>query len=113
VYDGGGGEGAATAAAAISAAGYANVTVIEGGYLAWRAANYPLATGEAATKVAYAPKPRPGEVAIEEFTRLAKATPADTLILDVRNADEAKEGMIRGAMLIPDEELEARLAEVP
>ncbi len=113
VYDGGGGETAATAAAALSAAGWPNVTVIEGGYLGWRGAGFPVATGEPAAKIAYAPKPRPGEVAIEEFTRLAKATPPDTLILDVRNADEAKDGMIKGALLVPDEELAARMAEVP
>jgi rhodanese-related sulfurtransferase len=63
--------------------------------------------------VTYAPKPRPGEIAVEEFKKLAAATPAGVLILDVRNTDEAKTGMIPGAMLIPDEELAARLAEVP
>ena len=35
------------------------------------------------------------------------------LILDVRNQDEANAGMIKGAMLIPDEDLVARMAEVP
>ena len=45
--------------------------------------------------------------------KLATATPADVLILDVRNADEANGGMIRGAILIPDEELSARMSEVP
>ena len=35
------------------------------------------------------------------------------LILDVRNADEANAGMIKGAMLIPDEELASRIAELP
>ena len=36
--------------------------------------------------------PRPGEVSIDEFTGIAKATPPGTLILDVRNADEAERG---------------------
>jgi rhodanese-related sulfurtransferase len=35
------------------------------------------------------------------------------LILDVRNADEANAGMIKGAKLIPDEELAARMSELP
>jgi len=45
--------------------------------------------------------------------RLASATPPDVLILDVRNTDEANAGMIKGAKLIPDEELLARMGEVP
>jgi len=31
----------------------------------------------------------------------------------VRNADEANAGMIKGAILIPDEELAARIKELP
>jgi rhodanese-related sulfurtransferase len=77
------------------------------------AAGYPLASGAAATNVAYAPKPRPGEIPIAEFTKIAGATPPDVLILDVRNRDEANTGMIKGAKLIPDEELLARMGEVP
>jgi hypothetical protein len=44
---------------------------------------------------------------------LARNTPANVLILDVRNPDEANAGMIKGAMLIPDEETAARMAEIP
>jgi rhodanese-related sulfurtransferase len=40
-------------------------------------------------------------------------TPADVLILDVRMQDEANAGMIKGAKLIPDEELAARIKELP
>ena len=72
-----------------------------------------MATGALRTQVAYAPKPRAGSIANDEFIKLATATPADVLILDVRNPDEANAGMIKGAMLIPDEELLARMGEVP
>jgi len=113
VYDGRGTDEALKVAQTIVAAGYENVTVITGGLVAWQAAGYPLAQGQPATKVAYVPKPRPGSIPIEEFRKLAANTPADTLILDVRNRDEANAGMIKGAMLIPDEELLARMAEVP
>ena len=34
-------------------------------------------------------------------------------ILDVRTADEARVGMIRGARLVADDELARRLAELP
>ena len=73
----------------------------------------PVATGALPTQVAYAPKPRPGSIPNDEFVKLASATPADVLILDVRNADEANAGMIKGAMLIPDEDLVARMGEMP
>lgn len=114
VYDGRGGEQAKTVAQALVKAGQQNVLVLDGGMIGWQAAGYAIESGTpAAKKIAYAPKPRAGSLPAEEFTRLAKATPADVLILDVRNADEAAGGMIKGAMLIPDEDLVARMAEVP
>ena len=87
--------------------------LLTGGLVAWQAAGYPIETGATATKVAYVPKPRPGSVPVAEFQKIATSPPADVLILDVRNQDEANAGMIKGAMLMPDEELAARLAEVP
>lgn len=113
VYDGTGGEAAKKVAGTISAAGYPNVTWLSGGFEAWKAAGHPVYAGDIGTRIAYAPAARPGEISIDEFTAIAKATPANTLILDVRAADEAKAGMIKGALLIPDEELAARIAEVP
>ncbi|MGE0358540.1 MAG: rhodanese-like domain-containing protein [Burkholderiales bacterium] len=113
VYDAGDGKAAMEVAAAITKAGYPNVTVVTGGFDGWKAAGYPAATGSLATQVAYVPKPRPGDIGIEAFRKLAQQTPADTLILDVRNTDEANAGMIKGAKLIPDEDLLARLGELP
>lgn len=113
VYDGDGGTAALQVARVIKASGQPNVTVVLGGFDAWKTAGGPVATGTLPTRVAYTPRPRPGSIPGEEFTRLARATPPDVLILDVRNADEANAGMIRGAMLIPDEDLLARMSEVP
>jgi rhodanese-related sulfurtransferase len=114
VYDGRGGDQAVALATALVKAGQQNVLVLEGGMIGWQAAAYPVESGTPAlTKIAYAPKPRAGSIAMAEFTTLAKKTPPDVLILDVRNADEAAAGMIKGALLIPDEELLARIAEVP
>jgi len=113
VYDATGGPDAMQVAQAIQRAGYVNVNVIPGGFEGWKAAGYPVKTGALATKVAYAPKPRPGQITIAEFRRLAAATPADTLILDVRNPDEAAAGMIKGALLVPEDQILARLAEIP
>ena len=113
VYDGDGGNTALTVARVIKESGQPNVTVIGGGIDAWKNAKNAVMTGTLPTQVAYVPKPRPGSIPNEEFVKLATATPADVLILDVRNTDEANAGMIKGAMLIPDEDLLARIAEVP
>jgi rhodanese-related sulfurtransferase len=87
---------------------------MEQGLLGWQSAGYTIESGAPAlTKVAYVPKPRPGSIPAAEFTKLAQNTPSDVLILDVRNQDEANNGMIKGALLIPDEELQARIAELP
>ena len=114
VYDGRGGDQAKAVAKALVKAGQQNVLVLDGGMIGWQAAGYAIESGTpAARKFAYTPKPRAGSLPVDEFSRLAKSTPADVLILDVRNADEAAGGMIKGAMLIPDEDLAARMAEVP
>ncbi len=112
VYDAGGGE-ASRVARAIVAAGYENVLVVTGGVEAWKAAGYALASGTPSTRVAYTPKPRPGSLAVAEFQRIARERPADTVILDVRGRDEAKYGTIPGALHVPEEEILARLAEIP
>ncbi|MEO8677375.1 MAG: rhodanese-like domain-containing protein, partial [Casimicrobiaceae bacterium] len=113
VYDGDGGNSALLVAQVIKESGQPNVTVLSGGLDAWKAAKNPVATGVLPTKVAYVPKPRPGSIPNDEFVKLATAMPPGVLILDVRNTDEANAGMIKGAMLIPDEELLARMGEVP
>jgi len=113
IYDQKGGDDAVKAAKALVAAGYAPVDIVSGGFDAWKAAGFPVQTGKLADAIVYVPKPRPGEISIEEFTKIAKAAPVDTLILDVRNRDEGNAGMIKGAMLVPDEEILDRFAEIP
>lgn len=113
IYDQKGGEDAVKAAKALIAAGYSPVDVVTGGFDAWKAAGYPILTGRLAESIVYVPKPRPGEISVDEFKKIAANTPADTLILDVRNRDEGNAGMIKGAKLVPDEEILDRLAEIP
>lgn len=114
VYDGRGGEQAKAVAQALVQAGQQNVLVLKGGMVGWLASGFAVQNGvPAPTQVVFTPKPRAGSLPPAEFTTLAHSTPADVLILDVRNPDEAAQGMIKGAVLIPDEELEARMAELP
>jgi rhodanese-related sulfurtransferase len=113
VYDGGDDVAAWAVARQVTAAGYPLVNVIPGGYAAWTKAGFTTVAGVPTSTVAYAPKPRPGEIPVVEFQKLAAATPPNVLILDVRNTDEANAGMIKGAKLIPDEEILARMGEIP
>ncbi len=113
VYDDGKGAAAGRVAQQLIAAGYGDVKVLEGGFRAWKQARYAVAKGPMAKAVAWAPKPKPGEIPWEEFTSIARSIPADTMVLDVRGEDEVKEGMIPGARNIPEQDIEKRLGELP
>ncbi|NWJ40921.1 MAG: sulfurtransferase [Geothrix sp.] len=115
VVDETGGETAKGVAMALVKAGYAGVNVLSGGFKAWQAAALPVETGALAAKATFVPRPRPGSISPADFTRIAEASIASrpALILDVRNADETKNGVIKGALLIPEPQLLARLSEIP
>jgi len=113
VVDDKGGSEAANSAKSLIAAGYTGVAILTGGIDAWQAAKYPVETGNLATTIAYVPKPRPGEIAIEDFKKIASSTSANTLIIDVRSREDASLGMVKGAKVIPDMEILDRMAEIP
>ena len=115
VVDEAGGAAAKAVAMDLVKAGYVGVNVLAGGYKAWQAAGLPVETGTLAAKAVFVPKPRPGSVSGAEFTRLAELAPAlrGVTILDVRNADETRNGTIKGALVIPEPQLLARMSEVP
>lgn len=93
--------------------GYSNTSVLEGGIEAWKKAGYNLAEGKLSETIVYHPKPRPGEISVEEFKQIAETLPPDKFILDVRDEDEAMQGMLKGAKNIPTQEISARLSEIP
>lgn len=107
------GREAMNAARSLTAAGYTSVAVMTGGIDAWQKAGLPVQTGSMATNIVYVPKLRPGEISIEDFKKVVAGIPSDTLIVDVRNREEGSAGMIKGAKLIPDEEILDRLSEIP
>jgi len=113
IYDQSGGDDAKAAAKALVAAGYPMVNVMLGGFDGWKAAGGVAESGKIATAMAYVPKPRPGSIAIDEFQKIAKERPTNALIVDVRNRDEGSAGMIKGALMVPEEEVLDRLAEIP
>jgi rhodanese-related sulfurtransferase len=113
VYNQDGGKDAASVAATIIKAGYKNVLVVDGGFAAWQAAKYDVASGTLTAKATYTPKPRPGEINLDEFKKYADQLPANVMIIDVRNDDEVTDGMLKTAKLIPAEEIKDRAAEIP
>jgi rhodanese-related sulfurtransferase len=93
--------------------GYPNVAELRGGVEAWKQAGGQLASGNPATEIVYAPKPRPGEISIEEFKTVAEKGSSDKVILDVRDVDESMNGMIKGALNIPASQIKSRLSDIP
>jgi len=113
VYDQKGGKEAIVVASALVKAGFKKVVVLNGGFEAWQTAKYDVASGKLATKASYTPKPRPGEINLDEFKKYADNLPENVMIIDVRNTDEGNSGMLKTAKLIPAEEIKDRLAEIP
>jgi rhodanese-related sulfurtransferase len=113
IYDQNGGDDAKNAAKTLISSGYSSVTLLTGGFDAWKGASYPAEAGKLATAIVYVQKPRPGEISIEEFKKIVTGIPADTIVLDVRSPEETNAGMIKGAKNLPDSDLLDRLAEVP
>ncbi len=113
VYDAKGGKEAASVAKELVKAGYGNVKVLTGGFDAWKAARYDVATGNPASKVVYVPKPRPGEIELDEFKKILAAPPAGVMIVDVRSQAEAKVGKLKDSVVIPLNDIKERIAEFP
>jgi rhodanese-related sulfurtransferase/glyoxylase-like metal-dependent hydrolase (beta-lactamase superfamily II) len=101
----GSGYRSSTAASLLAQAGFGDVSDLLGGFGAWAAAGLPVA--------------RPGEAAPVARTPHVTARSANTLIedgsllLDVREADEWREGHAPQAMFMPMGSVYARQAELP
>lgn len=93
--------------------GYTNIAVIEDGFEAWIRSGGQVEKGALRTQIVYEPKPEPGEISIEEFKKIVETRPADKYILDVRDEEEAGQGMFIGAKNIPAQDITNRLGELP
>ena len=114
VYDGDGGNSALVVAQVIKESGQPNVTVHRR-----RLRRVEEREGPGRDRARCRPRSRtcrsrvPARSPTTSSSSSRRRRRPDVLILDVRNTDEANAGMIKGAMLIPDEELLARMGEVP
>lgn len=113
IYDQKGGEDVEKVAKALIKAGFKRVVVLAGGFEAWQAARYDVAGGKLTAEAVYVPKPRPGEINLDEFKKYAAELPPNVMIIDARTTSEGGGGMLKTAKMIPAEEIKDRLAEIP
>jgi len=102
-----------TAFKTVRAWGYSNTSLLNGSIATWTKDGGKTEKGKLAATISYVPKPRPGEITIEEFKAIAEKGSPDKIILDVRESDETSNGMIRGAVNIPENAIKSRLRELP
>lgn len=90
--------------------GYVNTTVLRQGLGSWKG---ELKTGPLASpaKIEYVKTLKPGEITIDDFKKIVDTRPEGTLIVDVR--EQPVDGILVGALPIPQSQLETRFAEVP
>jgi len=93
--------------------GYREATILRGGFEAWKQMGGKVSVGELKAVISYVPKPRPGEISIEEFKMIAENGSPDKVILDVRDTDEAMNGMLKEAVNIPAGQIKDRISELP
>ena len=113
IYDANGGTDAENVASKLVKGGYTRVMILAGGYDGWRSSKYEIISGKPSTKATYTPQPRPGEIQVVTFTHYATALPSDVMIIDVRNEDEIKSGMLKNAINIPEEALSEKTGIIP
>jgi rhodanese-related sulfurtransferase len=94
-------------------AGYSNITVLDGGITQWRKKGLSLENSSISSKITYVPVPREGVVSKDSFLIAVRSYDTNIQILDVRSDEEAAEGIIKGALHIPADEITSRMQEIP
>jgi len=92
--------------------GVKNVSLVSGSLDQWLATPGQFESGPAVTEITWQRKLGKGEVSIADFEK-AVSGKSDAQILDVRNRDEAQDGMFPGAINIPLDELAKKTNELP
>jgi rhodanese-related sulfurtransferase len=82
--------------------------VLAGGRAAWKG---EVRTGALAAKIEYVKRLKPGEISADEFRKVVDGRAKGTAILDVR--EQPVDGVLPGALAIPESQLAARAGEVP
>jgi len=106
--------------------GYGNVLTYPPGYPEWEKLNGPaspmaamagaaatMAAGMAQAMVQLMPGKEKGSVTVESFEKVWKQNPGSVMLVDVRDPKEVAAGTIKGAINIPMNELEKKIAGLP
>lgn len=88
--------------------GYANVLTYPPGYPEWEKLH-----GAAPAATALVPGKEKGTVTVASFEKIWKENPGAVLLVDVRDPKEFAAGTIKGAVNIPMNELEKKIATLP
>lgn len=106
------------------ALGYKNVFVFPEGQPAWQAAMgggakpsaaaaAPAPAAPAASGLAIESGKEKGSISVPSFERIMKENPAQIVVIDVRDEKDVKKGTFSGAINIPINDLEKKLATLP
>lgn len=107
------GKEASEVASKLIALGYKGTRVVPITMEDWTKAGYPVVKGAAKDKFEFMAMPKPGTISKDDFEKLVKAMPADTMIIDVRTKSEFDAGAFPGAKNIAIENLKESLSQLP
>jgi rhodanese-related sulfurtransferase len=93
--------------------GYKNTSILKGGLASWKKMGSGLVKGALASRIVYIPKPVAGAIKVQDFDKVAKNQSSNGLILDVRDYDEIKTGVIKGSLHIPTQDVATNLSKIP
>ncbi len=88
---------------------FKNVSILEGGLLAWQQQDKPQQ--DVALQLTYVKKPKAGALYENDFIAAVKSNSAT--IIDVRDSDEVAQGKLKLSINIPLEDLEQHLDQIP
>jgi rhodanese-related sulfurtransferase len=100
-------------AAKAIAMGYSNVKVFAAGYPAWKKAGGAAGAQASAAPAKIKAGSEEGSIDIASFKEIVTNKPDSVLLIDVRDADEFKQGSFKGAVNIPVDTLEGKIKSLP
>ncbi len=84
-----------------------------GGLPAWKDEGFSTSANKVPQTSTHLAELSEGELDSEEFIRIVTSQSSNTILLDVRTVEEFDQGIIPGAITIPADEINDRIAEIP